>query len=512
MHSPDYYSRVSGCWLGKNIGGTLGMPMEWERAKNDVTYYTHDITGDPLPNDDLDIQVLWLLAMEEKGVDIDARVLGEFFNQYMIFTHAEYGTAKTNLRAGLQPPVTGTYNNRFKDSCGAYIRADIWACLYPGHPEMAARYAFEDAVIDHGDGEGVYAEVFIAAMESAAFVERDIRKLIDIGLSYIPQDCAVSRAIREAVKTYDEGISFDDSRELIMQKYIGHIEWHYIDEADEQKGYAQGPMGWDVPSNIMIIIYGLLFGQGDVEKSMITAVHYGEDTDCTAGTIAALFGIMYGKEAFSEKWTRPIGNKLVTVSINPFLMYGKIPATVEEMTARVEKLHRQAFQLHNLSAWNGESLYASPWFRHIYDDMHCVRYNFPGLNVRLDYMGDPVLRPGETKRIRFQLSNLSRATTSDRLRVYLYSRPGVTISPAQEQAVFLTMYHMGDGIKEIFFDITPENNLQPAWRFVAEFVFEDPSNNQVMTVPFVLLSETGETVPPKWEKRGPRCTPNLPRL
>ena len=25
------------------------MPMEWERAKNDVTYYTHDITGDPLP-------------------------------------------------------------------------------------------------------------------------------------------------------------------------------------------------------------------------------------------------------------------------------------------------------------------------------------------------------------------------------------------------------------------------------------------------------------------------------
>ena len=53
------------------------MPMEWERAKNDVTYYTHDITGDPLPNDDLDIQVLWLLAMEEKGVDIDARVLCE---------------------------------------------------------------------------------------------------------------------------------------------------------------------------------------------------------------------------------------------------------------------------------------------------------------------------------------------------------------------------------------------------------------------------------------------------
>lgn len=46
----------------------------------------------------------------------------------------------------------------------------------------------------------------------------------------------------------------------------------------------------------MIIIYGLLFGEGNFEKSVLTAVHYGEDTDCTAGTIASLFGIMYGIE------------------------------------------------------------------------------------------------------------------------------------------------------------------------------------------------------------------------
>lgn len=59
MTKNEYQDKVSGCWLGKNIGGTLGMPMEWERRKNDVTYYTHDITGEPLPNDDLDIQILW---------------------------------------------------------------------------------------------------------------------------------------------------------------------------------------------------------------------------------------------------------------------------------------------------------------------------------------------------------------------------------------------------------------------------------------------------------------------
>ena len=511
MNREEYLSRVSGCWLGKNIGGTLGMPMEWYRQRNNVTYYTHDITGDPLPNDDLDIQILWLLAMEEHGVDIDAKKLGEFFNEYMIFTHAEYGTAKTNLRAGLQPPVTGTFNNKFKDSCGSYIRADIWACLYPGYPALAAKYAFEDAIVDHGDGEGVYAEVFVAAMESAAFYEKDVRELIRIGLTYIPEDCTVAKVIREAVRTFDEGIDFEKSRELIMQKYIGHIEWHPIADEDERKGYGEGPMGWDVPSNIMIIIYSLLM-HSNVEDCMCTAVNYGEDTDCTAGTIAALYGIMHGKEIFTEKWTKPIGNKLVTVSINPFLMYGKIPATVEELTERVAKLHQQAFALHGLEDWNGQSLEAPSWFQNIYDEMHVVRYCFPYLNVRLDYMGDPVIRPGESKRIRFILSNTSKAITSDRVRVYLYARSGVEVSPAAEQAVFLSMNHMGDGIREICYDLSVEGDVQPSYRFVAEFVYEDNHNNKVMTVPFVLLGESGATLPPKWEKRGSGGTPNLPHI
>ena len=90
MTREEYQNRVLGCFVGKNIGGTLGMPMEWERSKNDVTYYTHDITGDPLPNDDLDIQILWLLALEEQGLHIDSKILGQYFNEYMIFTHAEY--------------------------------------------------------------------------------------------------------------------------------------------------------------------------------------------------------------------------------------------------------------------------------------------------------------------------------------------------------------------------------------------------------------------------------------
>ena len=74
------------------------------------------------------------------------------------------------------------------------------------------------------------------------------------------------------------------------------------------------------------------------------------------------------------------------------------------------------------------------------------------------------------------------------------------------------MAHMGDGIKEIEYEITIEGPLKPSYRFVAEFVYEDSRNNKAMEVPFVLLTQSGSTVSVKWEKRGPAATPNLPRI
>jgi len=47
----QYRSKLLGCWLGKNIGGTLGAPFECQRATWDITYYTQELGGQPLPNE-----------------------------------------------------------------------------------------------------------------------------------------------------------------------------------------------------------------------------------------------------------------------------------------------------------------------------------------------------------------------------------------------------------------------------------------------------------------------------
>ena len=151
LNFKTYRDKVQACWLGKNVGGTLGAPFECIRGVYDLEYYTHDLSQGVLPNDDLDLQLVWLNAAEQYGKKVNAEVLGEHWLSYITADISEYGTGKNNMAFGICPPLSGWYHNHNKDSCGAFIRSEIWACLAPGHPEIAVKYAREDAIVDHAD-------------------------------------------------------------------------------------------------------------------------------------------------------------------------------------------------------------------------------------------------------------------------------------------------------------------------------------------------------------------------
>ena len=91
------------------------------------------------------------------------------------------------MQKGLLPPVCGWHNNAFKDCMGSPIRSELWACVAPGCPELAAWYAYQDAIVDHGGGESVYGEIFNAVLESCAFVNNDKFILLDAALASIPK-------------------------------------------------------------------------------------------------------------------------------------------------------------------------------------------------------------------------------------------------------------------------------------------------------------------------------------
>lgn len=329
--------KVLGCWNGKNIGGVLGAPLEGKRGVFDVDFYLQEnLDGNPPPNDDLDLQLVWLAAAERYGQQLNAEILAEYWLTFITADFAEYGRGKANLRAGIQPGLSGHVDNTYRHSCGAFIRSEVWACLCPGNPALAVKFAHEDAIIDHSE-EGVEGELFCAAMQSAAFVESDQDKLVEIGLNYIPEDSRVAKAVRLVQKCYRDGLDWKEARARLMQEVPGTFGAQHNLTPEEMQEYPHANGGDDCANNIGIMMIGWLYGEGDFGKSLCIAVNCGEDTDCTAGTLGALFGILHGNRNLPEKWTRPIGGVINTICIDLTHIWQikGVPKTVDELSMRV---------------------------------------------------------------------------------------------------------------------------------------------------------------------------------
>ncbi len=198
-----YCSKVKGCYLGKNIGGTIGAPFECFRGVFDIDYFMQDVSA-PVPNDDVDLQLVWLSAVEHEGKNLDSHILAQYWENYVSSVISEYGTGKNNYAMGITPPLCGHLRNENRESNGAWIRTEIWACLCAGNPALAANYAYYDACVDHS-GEGIYAAVFTAAVQAAAFFKSDVTELVKIGLSYLPEKCAVRGAVELTGECFRRG-------------------------------------------------------------------------------------------------------------------------------------------------------------------------------------------------------------------------------------------------------------------------------------------------------------------
>ena len=324
-----YKDKVYACWVGKNVGGTMGAPFEGQREVLDVKGYTTD-PGEPLPNDDLDLQLIWLHAMECEGpYALDCKKLGEYWMTYVSPFWNEYGIGKTNMKHGLLPPLSGDYENTWKHSNGAWIRTEIWASMAPGCPEIAAKYAIEDAVVDHGAGEGTFAAAFVAAMQATAFVQSDIRKCINVALSKIPADCRVGNTVRKILECYDNGVSWLDCRNTVLEM-----------NADIGTGW------FEAPSNVGYTVLGLIYGEGDFKKSMLTAINCGDDTDCTGATVGATLGILGGSAAIPADWQAFIGDRIITMSHSEGIVR-TLPNTCTKLTERVVKMAPVVLQANN---------------------------------------------------------------------------------------------------------------------------------------------------------------------
>ena len=319
-----WLGRVAGCVLGKcvegdhtpelqrimEVGGNVPLhryitSQDYEKLHEDEkdrvipTYrriFIDQCTAAP-SDDDTNYVVLGQLLIEKYGRDFtpaDVAALWVEKQSRNAYCTAER-VAYLNFMKGYQPPVSAQYKNPYREWIGAQIRGDYFGYINPGKPEAAAEMGWRDASISHIKN-GIYGEMFAAAMIAAAAVEKDILTIIRHGLAQIPKTSRLHERVSHVITLHRQGACAQEVRQAI------HAEWN------EYKAHH-----WcHTISNAMICAMALLYGKGDFEKTICLAVEAAFDTDCNGATVGSVIGMRNGAKSIPEKWTAPLHGKLDT--------------------------------------------------------------------------------------------------------------------------------------------------------------------------------------------------------
>ena len=328
LSEQDYYNRVYGAWLGRCSGCLLGIPIEglyiadfWpylkeigqfplnryldssipDELKAKYTFVTErgyiDEIDHMVENDDTNYTVISLAILEKYGWDFTPEDVATFWleNLPAYHTFTAERVAYRNFLLLKYPPESASYCNPFREWIGAQIRGDFWGYVCPGNPAKAAELAWRDASISHVKN-GIYGEMWAAAMCSAAAVLDHPRQVLEAGLAQIPEHSRLTTVVREVMGWYDAGKTVHEALALI------HDRW---DDTN--------PHHWcHTLSNAQIVALGLLWGENDYEKSVSWAVTAGIDTDCNGATVASVMGMLLGADRMPAKWVEPLNDHLDT--------------------------------------------------------------------------------------------------------------------------------------------------------------------------------------------------------
>ena len=322
--------RILGAWLGRCVGCTLGKPVEGlTRAQIETylkaagAYPLNDYIPliDTMPegvelhpsfvdtvrgkivymsrDDDTDYTILGLHILEKYGPGFTSADVGEtWLNSLpynMVFTAERI--AYRNLCSDVFPPDSAATHNPFREWIGAQIRADGFAYAAAGLPEVAAELVFKDAAVSHVKN-GIYGEMFIAAVISAAFLTDDLEEMIRIGLDQIPQHSRFAEMVAKVQQWSKENPNWQTTWDKIANDYGTYFWAHTL-------------------NNAAIVLMALLYGNGDLEKSLSIAVMGGWDTDCNGATVGSIIGAWKGAAALPVSWTGKMNN-LMHSAVNGF--------------------------------------------------------------------------------------------------------------------------------------------------------------------------------------------------
>ncbi|MGN7881695.1 ADP-ribosylglycohydrolase family protein [Ensifer sp. 22460] len=342
LSTTEIFERIYSGFIGKAIGVRLGAPVEptiwsYERIRDtygEVTEYLRDFKNFAA-DDDTNGPVYFIRALRDYGLGATAEEVGKTWLNYAAEEHGMYWwggfgnstehTAYQNLRAGIPAPQSGSIaqnGTTVAEQIGGQIFIDSWGWVHPADPKTAAEASARAASVAH-DGEGLNGARFCAAAIAQAFVAKSIEEVIETGLATIPANSIYARVSRAVLRFHDSNPNdWRACRDMLT------AEW----------GYDRYPGVCHIIPNAGVLVMALIYGQGDLPRTVEIATMAGWDTDCNAGNAGAIVGTLQQVQPGWDKYRKPINDFVVASGVTGTINVVDIPSFARELTVLALRL------------------------------------------------------------------------------------------------------------------------------------------------------------------------------
>jgi hypothetical protein len=282
------------------VGVSYGAPTEFQARgqilpERQAPAFTQGLANQSFDQDDLYVEMTFLHTLEQYGLDVPAAQAGiDFANSQYQLWHAN-NAGRNNLRSGIAPPDSGQPQfNGHSDDIDYQIESDFAGLISPGLPTSAIALGEKfGRMMNYGDG--LYGGQFMSCIYSEAFFETDPQKLVKAGLACIPPGSQYAGAIRDVLAWWKQNPDdWQAAWNLINAKYQINPDYRRYSCSDDN---FDASFDIDAKINGAFVVLGMLYGKGDLLKSMQIAMRAGQDSDCNP---ASAGGVLFTRLGFSQ--------------------------------------------------------------------------------------------------------------------------------------------------------------------------------------------------------------------
>ena len=278
--------KIRGGLLGQMLGNLNGLKheMKYINDPGNVVEFTPGLPEGAFTDDDTDFEWVYIVEMQGTNTillppDRIAQLWKSRINR-RIWCSNEY--ARQLMDLGLNPPLTGRSElNPWADfNISGQFLCETFGLIAPAMPQTASRIGLNYTTVAI-DLEPAQTTQLFTTMIATAFITKSLDSILDAGVSATDPKSELREIVADVRKWHKQyPDDWRTTRRLVKEKYSRH------------KGGMRDRNGYELIT--ASTIGALVYGQGDLAKTLMTAFNFGWDADNSAATAGTIVGVMKG--------------------------------------------------------------------------------------------------------------------------------------------------------------------------------------------------------------------------